>query len=217
MLIISFFACSLFAQVSIDPEVIIMESGGWDVIDVKYTITNNTDEFTELYWMFEKGEDFPPEWGVILCDSRTCYAENRFKTSPNLPNLLEPDSSFIYKVTIKAYGTAGSSYGILHMYSDGECTNEIATSKVPPVSVDEEVNEGISIYPNPVSDHFLIQNDEEVAMVEVYNNIGKLIERIPHKPGQSIATNNYNSQWLLINLIDSENKILKTERLLITP
>ena len=39
LLIISFFTFSLFAQVTIDPEVIIMESGGYDVVDVKYTIT----------------------------------------------------------------------------------------------------------------------------------------------------------------------------------
>ena len=206
------FAISSYAQVAIDPEVVMLESTGQDV-DVLFTITNTDVDFTEMYWKFEKGENFPPTWDIILCDSRTCYAENIFQSSPNLPNNMDGNTSITLKITIKAKGFSGNTFGMLYMFSDSDFQNEIGSSIPPIVSVKDLNTNAPSIYPNPVSDHFFIENDEDIQTIQLYNNMGQLLSTINHSPGQSVSTVDYQRQLVYVFMKNAEGEILRTSKI----
>ena len=187
----------------------LFETDGED-INVKVTITNNTGEFANVFWMFEPGEDYPFEWGTIICDDTLCYLEDRFKSNPNLPNPMPPDYSFDFKFSLKAYGHAGSSYAILHVYDDPECENEVATTSPPSVSVDEQYIKRISVYPNPTQDYFEISNDENVKSIDVINSVGQILMRAPHKVNEQHSIASLSSGTLIVVLKDENDDILKS-------
>ncbi len=207
------FSYASVAQITIDPEVVLFE-GSFLEFEVKPVVTNNTDEFTNIYWMFEKGTDFPDEWSVIVCDDTLCYFPNVFKSSPLFPNELEADSSFEFKFTVTPNGVAGSTYGIIHLYDDAECTNEVATSKMPITSVGEEVLQRLVLYPNPTRENFGIKEDDNVKSIEIYNNVGQAVRRLSHEKAQvhSIADLPFGPYSVVLR--DTENKILKSLRLM---
>ena len=214
LLITVFISATLLSQIVIDPDIIMFEPIGEESIDVKINVTNNTDEFTEIYWMFEKGENYPEEWGTTICDARICYLEDIFKSNMNLPNQLDPSQTMIFKFTIATNGVEGSSYGILHLYSDSKCENEVAVSKSPISSVSDELIESIVIYPNPASEYFQINNDNFVKSVEVTNIIGRTFLSENHAVDKMYAISHLPNGVFFVILRDENNKKIKTLRLI---
>lgn len=212
-LVFTLFATIAVGQVEINPDVIILESDGSNV-DVKIEVTNSTGDYLDIYWMLEKAADFPEEWGITVCDDEICYLENTFKSSPNLPNDMVANYTFTFKFTITGNGVAGKSYGILHLYSDSKCDNEVAVSNPPPTSVDREIIEDIELFPNPASDFFSIRNDKEIKSIEVLSVTGKGILNEKHNAGQRHNIMEVSSGVYFVVLKDANGKNVKTLRLL---
>jgi len=213
LLFVCLFSFSAMAQITIEPEVVLFEGGLFD-FEVKPVVTNNTNEETYIYWMFEKGTDFPEEWSVIVCDDTLCYAPNIFKSSALFPNVMEPESSFEFKFTVSPNGVTGSSYGIIHLYDDEDCTNEVATSKMPVTSVADDLLERLVLYPNPTQDKFAIKEDDNVKSIEIYNNIGQSVIRLSHKKGQIHSISDLSFGPYTVVLRNTESKILKSLQLM---
>ncbi len=209
LLVALLFSCYSLAQITIDPEIIVLESAGQEV-ELKFTISNNNSEFTEMYWMFEKGENFPSLWDIVICDDVICYDKNEFKSNANLPNNLEGGYNFELKITIKANGFPGSTYGILHMYDDKDCNNEVATSRPPITSVDNEFAEILAIYPNPTLDYFSIKNDDNIKSIEVLNICGQVLLRENHLANQSHSIAHLGFGVFYVVLRNEEDEILNT-------
>ena len=205
----SFLFTSLLGQYGLNPEVILMVSDG-DDIEVKVDITNNTGEYANIYWMCETDENYPKEWGTIICDAATCYGEDTFKSNPNLPNEMEAGGSFVFKFSISAKGTAGSTYVIMHLYDDTECENEVATSNPPALSVEEEDQERLSVFPNPTQDYFSIQNDENVNSIDIINSIGQILISAPHERNKTHSVERLESGTFIVVLKNSEEEIIKS-------
>jgi len=204
-----FLFSSLVGQFGLDPEVILIESDGNDV-EVKVEITNNTGEFANIYWMCEMDENYPKEWGTIICDNATCYGEDTFKSNPNLPNAMEPGYSFKFKFTISANGASGSSYVIMHMYDDEDCANEVATSNPPSVSVNDTDLESLVVYPNPTQGYFGIRNDESVKSIDVVTSTGQILISTSHEKNEKHSITNLASGVFVVVLKDSEDNIIKS-------
>lgn len=211
LLLSCFLFSSLIGQFGLDPEVILIESLGGEDVEVKVDFTNNTGEFVNIYWMCETDENYPKEWGTIICDKATCYGEDTFKSNPNLPNEMEAGSSFVFKFSINANGAAGKSYLILHAYDDEDCENEVATSNPPPLStLSEKEIANLLVYPNPTQDYFGIRNDENVKSIDIINSSGKLLLSTSHQKDEKHSITNLSSGVFVAVLKDSENNILKS-------
>ena len=170
------------AQITFDPNVILLESDGTDNNDyILVKISNTGSEPVSVHWMFEKGENFPEEWDIIITDDNLDYVPNHFKNAPVLPNNIAANDSIDYYIRIFPNNTAGSTYCILHLYEDADCENEIATSSPPTTSIHIELLEQMILYPNPTSDYVGIMNDDKVNSVEVVNSVGQTVIKREHQ------------------------------------
>ena len=211
--IFAFVLCvSLTAQVEINPEVLMFETDGSD-FKIEPEVINNTEFNTNIYWMFEKGENFPDAWSVIICDDTLCYSPNTFKSSGLLPNLMNAGYSFKFKMTVQANGVAGSSYGILHLYDDNNCSNEVATSMPPTTSVNTDAIDHYVVYPNPASEIFRIKNDQHVKSIEILNSSGQVQIKEIHQKGQVHSISHLSNGIFFLKLKDGNGEILKIEYL----
>jgi hypothetical protein len=208
-----FISVALSAQIVIDPDIIMFEATE-EGVEVKIDVTNNTDEFTEIYWMFEPAENYPEEWGLTICDTRTCYVENTFISSINLPNLVDPSETILFKFTITSNGVEGTSFGILHLYSDSKFENEIAVSKPLITSVSDEVFENIVIYPNPASDYFQIKSDAQVKSLVVASITGQVLLSGNHTKGKMHSISHLPKGVFFVILRDENDDKIKTLRLI---
>jgi len=76
-----------------------------------------------------------------------------------------------------------------------------------------ESKEKISIYPNPATDHFLIQVKREVHTIEIYNIVGKLMKNY-----KVVALKKYSIEQLkngiyLVRFLDINSKVISVNRL----
>ena len=214
LLLAIFISSTLSAQIVIDPDIIMFEATGEDEIVVSVDVFNYTDEFTEIYWIFEKGENFPDEWGTTICDTRICYAENTYKSNANLPNLVDSNGKMFLKFTIATNDVEGSSFGIVHLFSDSKFENEIAVSNAPITSVNNEIVKNIVIYPNPASDYFQIKNDANVKSVEVASITGRTLLSANHIEGKMHSIVDLSKGVFFVILRDENGDKVKTMRLI---
>lgn len=88
---------------------------------------------------------------------------------------------------------------------EGMVSSEIATYHYEPVGINEhEIN--VSVYPNPTTGQFRIQNSESrIQSVEVYDVYGKLISNMEVNDNDvTIDISNYNN-GIYVALIRTEN------------
>ena len=138
LLLTFLFTLALSAQITINPDVIAFQTDG-EMINVKINVTNNSNDYTDIYWKFVPAENFPAEWGITVCDDETCYLENIIQCSPGGPNDMTAGYDFDFKFTINPNGVEGTSYGILYLYDDSKFENEVAVSSAPITFVSDDV------------------------------------------------------------------------------
>ena len=210
-----FISATLSAQIIIDPDVIMLEATT-EGVEVKIDVTNSTGEFTEVYWKFDKGETFPEEWLLNICDARTCYTEvdDGHHSNINLPNLLDPNETMVFKFIVTANDIDETSFVILHLYSDSKFENEVAVSKPLVTSVSNEIFEDIVIYPNPASDYFQIKNDAQVKSLKVASITGQILLSENHTEGKMHSISDLAKGVYFVVLRDGNEDKLKTLRLI---
>jgi len=71
----------------------------------------------------------------------------------------------------------------------------------------------ISIYPNPTSDFFSINIDQDIAKVEVFNIIGRHIKTFKSVESDRFDVTNLASGLYLIRITDASGEIIATKRL----
>lgn len=207
------FAAVVSAQITISPDVIAFQSDG-EAIDVKIDVTNNTNEYKDIYWKFELADDFPEAWGITICDDETCYLENTLQCSPGGPNDMVAGYSFKFKFTINPNEVSGSTYGIIHLYDDSKFENEVAVSKAPITFVKDDIIQEITLYPNPASEYFQIKNDEIVKKVEILSVTGQILLSEAHVADKTYSITHLPKGVFFAILRDENGEKLKTLRLM---
>jgi len=78
----------------------------------------------------------------------------------------------------------------------------------------EEPKAKIAIYPNPATDYIQINNVKNLKEVHIFNVVGNEVKTFNSaKAGQKLNISNISSGMYLVQLIDSNNKIIATKRL----
>ena len=116
-------------------------------------------------------------------------------------------------------GVAGT--GVVNLRILEECEGQTSIIEIPITYVVNEttstsfqdINNNISIYPNPASQQMNIKEDADVTDVVIYNLIGKKIKRLKHTPGRSHDISDLDRGIYLVRMLNKEQNILKVTRL----
>jgi hypothetical protein len=82
--------------------------------------------------------------------------------------------------------------------------DNINISRLTAVGLGNNTSKGVAIYPNPASDHFIIElNNEITSEVSIYNVTGKLINNIRSNGNTMINTKDWSKGIYFINIENS--------------
>ncbi|MBK8388500.1 MAG: T9SS type A sorting domain-containing protein [Saprospiraceae bacterium] len=209
------------AQVTIDPQSLDVVVNENTMYTYNLVISNKGATDVEVYWVIEKGSDFPNSWKTTMCDAELCYNENFDKIDVRRPNILKANTNLLFKIYFDPSGLKASTTLQLKLYGDKDFKNLLAQTKAnAAVIADNTVSstnikgqEDLLIYPNPTEQLYFIKNDASVNRVSLYNVLGKEIKTENHFRGASHDVSALNNGLYFVRLYDSKNKVLKTLRL----
>lgn len=70
----------------------------------------------------------------------------------------------------------------------------------------------IKVFPNPVTNHFSINNNNEVKEIVVFNMIGRAMKRYNYTAGEKYFVGDLPKGMYLIQFLGAKNKIITTQR-----
>jgi hypothetical protein len=181
---------------------------------VETHVINGTSGDIEGRWVREE-LSMPDGWTTSICDKNLCYLS--WKDSANL-NLVASESSII---DVRFYPAGNTGTGIVKVCYKDNANQAPSTCAVFILTLSTTSNDNISpakidpvIYPNPATDNISITQVEVVSRVELMNIVGKKIKTIETNGVTKMDISDLRSGMYLLNLIDENNKVIKTVRLL---
>jgi len=73
--------------------------------------------------------------------------------------------------------------------------------------------EDLRVFPNPVVAHFEVGHSERIQLVRVMNMVGREVKRFEYVPNQKYQVGDLPRGYYLIQLRDSANRVIKTQRI----
>jgi hypothetical protein len=184
-----------------------------------FEVTNNYSSAVSFWWKLIRDDDFPAEWVFQICDSNTCYFEGVDKCPAGNPNIMNAGvSNDNFSIKIKPHEVGANTLMYFKIYSDSDCTNEIASLpvhvNVGTVSVGQNLgSDELAIFPNPTIDKFMLKNSKGVDQVEIYNIAGKKVKTFKSVPGREYGVEELRTGIYLVRFVDKREKVVKVLRL----
>ena|GEM_PF-4407848 len=115
------------------------------------------------------------------------------------------DSKFSFqKDPIHAYKNLGTYSVDLKVTDLNNCSGTLVRNNyINIVSLPENYNNSIVIYPNPSDDKILVQSENLITSFEMYNSLGELVLNRQEINAKSFEINSFNAGVYLIRLTDS--------------
>ncbi len=212
--ILFFTSFGLMAQVSYSPG----ELSGQATLDeeaiVYFDIINELNEDVDLFWTVD-GSGMVDGWEFALCDMNTCYNWNHNFCPPDSPNSFSPNQEFEFSVKVRANEVAGVGSLVVNINNaNGDVLVAIPIDYELGVSnTNDFISSGLSVFPNPTSDFFQINNDDIVSKVAVHNIIGKRIVTHDHVIGAAYNISDFQKGIYLVRLFDESDNVINVFRL----
>jgi hypothetical protein len=176
-------------------------------------LRNHTKEKLSLNWIREIVE-MTPGWTLQICDCNYCYQDN-FYSSPNV-NYLKPYDSCSLEVHVNDHWYTGQAHIILWLFENQDTTNKYRTdyyfNKI--VSNKEVSLINIKLFPNPVNDHFTVDFNQGLKMMELYSSLGIHIQSYEAIQNKKYDISGLNSGMYFLKLIDEQNQLVRTIRIM---
>jgi len=153
------------------------------------SVFNNTDQVLLVKWQRVTNEG-PFDWDLQVCDVFTCWPADRDSSSFSL----EPGQAGVIKTQNRHYGSFGDAHAKILIWAVGDSATyndqaDFYASVADGVSsgIEDELEEQISIYPNPVVSDIKLELGIEnlVQTVKVFNLIGQKVEEFPLAQGRT--------------------------------
>jgi hypothetical protein len=187
------------------------------------TNTSSTETFT-MVWVREV-IDAPAEWEYRTCDNTQCYPS--FITTNWNPNggsvfedlvVLEPGEESLLDMHVLPRHTPGFGVVRLTIYDYYDLDNEVAIADYEVTintvnSVSEEEINTLRVFPNPTTDFFILDGEDVVDKIVVYNLLGRPVRFFAAAPGMRYDLGGLADGLYLVGLINEEKGTLKTIRL----
>jgi len=190
-------------------------------VELPGKITNISSETITIKWT-QTLWDQPFEWQTEISDrdnyyftDESGYAESEYV----MPLELKPGESFYLSIYVYPNGRAGTATYVVDLvdYKNPKKTLETLTFYVniqhPKKEAAVHIRQ-VKLYPNPAPDYFEITPNILVSKIRLYNSIGQRIRTFETIPGMKYDISKIPDGLYLAELLDSDNKALKTFRLL---
>ena len=213
-------AVGVHAQLAINPDSMsVSASVDTTEFSANFEVTNNYSSTVSFWWKLIRDDDFPSEWEFQICDTNTCYFVGVDKCPKGNPNVMDSGvTNSNFSIKIKPKDVQGNTLTYFKIYSDSDCTNEIAQLpvyfSVGTVSTEKTVVEkDLAIFPNPTVNKFMVKNSSGLSSLEIYNVAGKKMKTFRVVPGKEYPVNELRDGLYLVRFIDKNNKVAKVVRL----
>lgn len=231
-LICALFAISAIGQIHLEPQVIDFFEDGMDISDpwldltIYFDVTNQFDQKVELKWVKEIEEPCISDWLFQCCDNYQCYPSH---VDTNWDLALGLDSAYVleagetheFAFHVWPKVKAGCCKGYVHFSTVQETDVILATAEINMkindpnclVSTKIAIREAINIFPNPFENVLQTTENQDVKKLEIFDITGQLVREYDAEGKTKFELDGLNSGTYLITLSDSENRIIKTERI----
>lgn len=205
------------------------------IMNISNPLMNNSDQQVSVNW--QRTQIVAPQgWNNSVCFGEQCWADFISSSEEVGPVVIAPNSSSDFKLQINTnQATLGQSTTEVMFWvgTDTIVTTIIAvvaeveipvdTTEMPVDTVVASIEDFIyteksfSVYPNPVRNFLNIElnNYEEIQTVEIYNMLGKVIERFILEDAnkiQKIDLSSLTEGMFFISLLDNNNNLIETKR-----
>lgn len=181
----------------------------------RVTVKNNTPYTQSLRWS-RTLEQTPGNWETQVCDEQ-CY-------HPNIKSrvlTLLPRQERELRVVFYPHGQQGNGEVNLSIFSPADSAG---TSKVVSFEGSTAVAAGaasassartpLKIFPNPAVTHIQIEENDQVARIEIYNMIGrKVTEYSVNEPDEKYSVSQLPRGVYFVRMYDKSGNILFTQRI----
>ena len=173
------------------------------------TITNTTDQEINLHW-FREVTYLPGGWESAICD-RVCY----FPSVGDKSLTLEPNESLDFDVHAYTRKNPGDSAVIrMKVVEIGTTDTVYSVYRFQSASgIDDVEIEDLSVYPNPTTDYFQINKEENIGEIHIYNIVGRKVRESDGRVSKVYDVSNLRSGVYLVRIFATNNRVLKTVRL----
>lgn len=193
-------------------------------LELKTKITNTSADTVRLKWT-RLELDKPGEWDTQVCDNVECYipivsSNIDDNLGINAPVVLPPDSSLQMILYVLPNSTPGSGRIEIDL-ALAESPDDIIETivylpdvrQVTVTNIQEWLEPGLRMYPNPASSFFELTSSEYVDEVIVTNMIGRRVATFRAVEGKRYPVYNLPDGIYLVSLVNYEYGILRTLRL----
>jgi hypothetical protein len=174
--------------------------------DTKLNIvfTNAYDTTYNVFWKVEKDASWKTAWETYICDLEFCYGSNVDQSAPILPNKFKK-GNHIFEFHFTPNNVSGCTTVGLKLYSDKDFKQEIYSTYVNILNCstgpdDIHLNTKPVAFPNPTHDFLRIKNDQNIVHIEIYDQIGRMVQTLKYETGQTIDVSSLRSGIYLAKL-----------------
>lgn len=211
LLILVLFSWQLSAQVSLEPQQIILSAVSPDSTQaIGYgRVKNNADE-TRTYRWVRTIRSLSEGWETAVCDTNLCYLpfvdSMEFDLSAQLeanmnvyvyPNGLE--GSAIVEVKVVDVDHPQFTASAVYYFND-----------TPSNTRNKESYRSLQVYPNPTRNIFQVSDNEVVGQVVLFNLLGRQLKAFSYTPGDLYRLDYLPKGTYMVQLRDRQGKPLVT-------
>lgn len=213
---LSFTAFSQFDYNQTDFEVAFDPKNTYD-IQTDLILTNTTTEDQDFIWNVEVVE-MSEEWNFYVCDFNKCYGPGFAAIDEDSKCVLAGSAEGTINFHLQPDATAGAATFRFHLTNSQDATDIIQTVTFvfnTPVNTSEEDIAGISIFPNPVSNFFQLENPNNVvSYIQIYDILGKKAMEFNVNGETSFDVSSLHNGRYFARIFDEEGQSLKVIRLI---
>ena len=219
LLLFTLLSFSAFAQFTFEETDFSVAFDAKDNYDVKTDIvlTNTSTEAASFIWNVEVVST-TDGWNFFVCDLNKCYGPGMASIEEDAKNTVEVDETGTMNFHLQPNATAGSGVYKMHLTNPNDATDIIQTitfTYSTIVDVTDEEIDAISIYPNPVSDFFQLNNPNNlVSAIEIFDILGKRTMTFNVEGESTFDVSALHTGRYFARIYDNEGKSLKVVRLI---
>ena len=215
LLLLCFITFSLSAQLVFEEEVHKVDFAAEGVYDLQNDIalTNSGTLNEEFIWDVET-VFAPEEWNFYVCDFNKCYGPGTASIGVEASNLILTQETRDILFHLQPASTQGEGKYILNLRLK-DSPEDIAVSITLHFNgtlvdtKDEQINK-LSIYPNPVSDYFQLENPENIAsQVVLYDLLGKQVKSFDTRMTSDFYIGDISEGRYFARIFDANGQALK--------
>jgi hypothetical protein len=211
LLFLCLFAWQLPAQVSLEPQQVIVSGVSPDSTQaIGYgRVKNNADE-TRTYRWVRTIRSLSEGWETAVCDTNLCYLPFVDSMEFDLSAQLEANLN-VYVYPNELEGSAIVEVKVVDVNNPEYTANAVYYFNDTPSSLRKKTSYSkLQVYPNPTRNIFQVSDNEIVGQVVLFNLLGRQLKTFSYIPGDLYRLDYLPKGTYLVQLRDRQGQTLVT-------